>query len=83
MRIYMQHTAELTLRPKFYQICLDPDLLEGWLLIKEWGFQGSPGRIKKEHYLHQSDAEDALIKTRDSQLKRGYRIVFVQGVAPP
>ena len=83
MRLYLQHTAEPTLRPKFYQICLDPDLFEGWLLVKEWGFQGSPGRIKKEHYSHQSDAEEALIEARDNQLKRGYRIVFVQGATPP
>lgn len=69
--------------PRFYQIHLQPDLLEGWLLIKEWGHSGSPGRVKQEHYTRIEDAENALIATRDAQLKRGYKVVFVQGQNAP
>jgi predicted DNA-binding WGR domain protein len=79
MRIYMQSAADDKQLPKFYQIHLEPDLLEGWLLVKEWGHQGSPGRVKKEHYANAEDAQQAALATRDAQLKRGYRVVFVQG----
>ncbi|MDH5544861.1 MAG: WGR domain-containing protein [Gammaproteobacteria bacterium] len=65
--------------PRFYQIHLEQDLLEGWLVVKEWGHQGSPGRVKREHYTSKDEAEKAALESRDSQIKRGYRVVFVQG----
>lgn len=69
--------------PRFYQIHLEPDLLEGWLLVKEWGHQGAAGRVKKEHFLSLEDAEKAALNSRDQQIKRGYRVVFVQGDRNP
>lgn len=83
MRIYMQTAGDSEHLPRFYQIHLEPDLLEGWILVKEWGHQGSPGRVKKEHYKHAEDAQQAALSTRDAQLKRGYRVVFIQGSKIP
>lgn len=83
MRIYMQMPAVDDSLPRFYQLYLEPDLLDGWLLTKEWGHQGSPGRIKHEHYPDHATAEQALIVARDAQTKKGYRIVFVQGQTKP
>jgi predicted DNA-binding WGR domain protein len=79
MRIYMQSAADTQQLPRFYQIHLEKDLLEGWLLVKEWGHQGSPGRVKKEHFKSAEEAQQAALATRDAQLKRGYRVVFIQG----
>jgi len=83
MRIYMQSAADENHLPKFYQIHLEPDLLEGWLLVKEWGHQGSPGRVKEEHYVSADEAQQAALATRDAQIKRGYRVVFIQGTKLP
>ncbi len=79
MRIYMQMAAFEDKPPRFYHLFLQPDLIEGWTLVKEWGFQGSGGRLKKEHYPGYDEAEKALMLSRDAQAKRGYRVVFVEG----
>ena len=83
MRIYMQTAATETSQPRFYQLHLGPDLLDGWMLTKEWGAQGSPGRVQKKYYATPEEAQKALIDARDQQIKRGYRIVFMEGQANP
>jgi predicted DNA-binding WGR domain protein len=63
---------------RFYHLHLQEDLLAGWTLIREWGYQGSGGRVIREHYALREEAEAALIRVRDEQLKRGYHVVFMQ-----
>ncbi|MEJ2685941.1 MAG: WGR domain-containing protein [Gammaproteobacteria bacterium] len=65
--------------PRYYHLHLQEDLLEGWTLVREWGFQGASGRIKRDHFADRESAEQALLQSRDEQLKRGYRVVFLQG----
>lgn len=79
MRIYMQtpHIPEQPLR--FYHLHLQQDLLGGWTLVRESGLQGKRGAVKQAHFDNREDAERALSKFRDAQLKRGYRIVFSKG----
>ncbi|MCW8882480.1 MAG: WGR domain-containing protein [Sedimenticola sp.] len=79
MRIYMQtlHSAEQPLR--YYHLHLQPDLLSGWNLVRESGIQGTRGQVTKEHFEERDEAERILIKRRDMQLKRGYRVVFREG----
>lgn len=79
MRIYMQMPALEGRPPRFYHLFLQPDLLGGWSLVKEWGLQGSGGRVKREHYEDYAAAEMALMAGRDAQTKRGYRVVFAEG----
>jgi len=79
MRIYMQLPAIEGKPPRFFHLFLQPDLIDGWSLVKESGFQGSAGRLKREHYSDYENAENALIKSRDAQSKRGYQIVFMEG----
>ncbi len=79
MRIYMQTQATPEQPLKFYLLQLQQDLLSGWSLVRESGFQGSRGRVYREFFDHREEAEQALIKRRDLQLKRGYRIVFREG----
>ena len=79
MHIYMQNITADKKSPRFYNLMLQKDLLEGWTLIREWGPQGSPGRVKHDHHLTQEDAISALINVRDTQLRRGFQVVFTQG----
>ena len=79
MRIYMQTQAVENQVPKYYHLHLEPDMFEGWLLTKEWGSQGSPGRIQKKHFTSVENAEKAMLESRDMQIKKGYQVVFVQG----
>ena len=81
MRIYMQIPPEGAKAPRYYHLHLQEDLLEGWTLIREWGYQGAAGRVKKEHFNDRESAESALLGGRDEQIKRGYQVVFMQAQA--
>lgn len=82
MRIFMQTPLTDDRPPRFYHLFLQEDLLEGWTLVREWGFQGSAGRVVREHFSDREQAEAALIRHRDAQIRRGYRIMFQQGEQP-
>ena len=79
MRIYMQTPPMEDKAPRFYQLYLQPDLLGGWSLVKEWGYQGAGGRLTRQHFEDRDSAFDAMMGVRDAQLKRGYRVIFVEG----
>ena len=68
---------------RFYHIILQQDLLGGWTLIKETGFQGGAGRVTKAHFDVWEDAETAMIKVLDAQSQKGYRVVFIDGHESP
>jgi predicted DNA-binding WGR domain protein len=79
MRIYMQTPVTDDKPPRFYQLHLQEDLLEGWSVVREWGSQGSPGRVKRNHYATREEAERAMLMIRDAQVNRGYRVMFMRG----
>lgn len=79
MRIYLQMPAADTRVVRYYQLILEPDLLGGWMLVREWGQQGAASRVKRDYFTTWDAAEAALSSARDSQIAKGYRIVFVQG----
>ena len=81
MRLYMQIPPEGDKAPRYYHLHIQEDLLEGWSLIREWGYQGTAGRVKKEHFQDREAAEAALLTVRDEQIKRGYQVVFMQAEA--
>ncbi len=84
MRIYLQTAPTPDKQPRYFHLFLQEDLLDGWTLITETGRQGSSGRTTKLHFGSREQAETALTKARDAQVKRGYRVVFVKGEqAPP
>lgn len=78
MRIYMQVPPSDGRPPRFYHLHLQEDLLEGWTLVREWGFQGASGRVVRDQFPDREQAEQAMLDIRDQQLKKGYRIVFMQ-----
>ena len=75
----MQTVADADKFPRFYQLLLQEDLINGWTLVREWGQQGAAGRVKKDHFACREDAQRALLKVRDAQLQRGYRVVYMRG----
>lgn len=79
----MQTPVGEDVSPRYYHLHLQEDLLDGWTLVREWGRQGSSGRVVKQHYPNREGAEQALLMVRDEQLKRGYRVVFIQGQEQP
>ena len=79
MRIYMQTQYSPGQPLRFYHLHLQPDLLDGWTLIRESGVQGLRGQTRQQYFEQRSDAEQALIGWRDKQIKKGYRVVFREG----
>ncbi|HYQ72284.1 MAG TPA: WGR domain-containing protein [Gammaproteobacteria bacterium] len=76
----MQIPPEGDKAPRYYHLHLQEDLIDGWTLIREWGYQGAAGRLRKEHYPDRETAMAALMKVRDEQIRRGYHVVFIQAV---
>ncbi|MET0232179.1 MAG: WGR domain-containing protein [Rhodanobacteraceae bacterium] len=80
MRLFMQSRAEGTDAPRYYQIMLQQDLLGGWTLFREWGQQGGRASSKREVFLERDEALTAFEHARDAQIKRGFRVMFSQGL---
>ena len=83
MRIFMQTKPAANEAPKFCNLLLQQDLLGGWTLIRETGQPGQRGSLKREFYESQADAQAALERVRDQQLKRGFQVMFRQGQGAP
>jgi len=80
MRIYMQQIPEdLGQAPRFLHLIIQEDLLDGWTLVREMGYQGNAGRIRRHHFDEYPEAMHAMLLERDTQIKRGYQVVFVDG----
>ena len=83
MRLYLQTVPGSTDAPRYVQITLEQDLLGGWTLYRESGTQGGRATMKREQFLERDAAIAAFEKTRDAQLKRGFRLMFAQGQEGP
>lgn len=80
MRIYMQQLpTEAGRAPRFLHLHIQEDLIDGWNLVKETGYQGSSGKVTRTHFNDAEAATEAMLAERDRQLKRSYRVVFVEG----
>ena len=79
MRIFMQTQPSEGESLRFFQLHLQKDLLGGWMLVHESGFQGLRGQVKREYFEQREEAEEAMQLQRDKKLKRGYRVVFREG----
>ena len=80
MRIYLQTVPTVGEPLRYYHLHLQPDLLSGWNVVRESGVQGRSGQVKKEHYELREEAEKSLINWRDRQIKRGFRVMFREGM---
>ena len=83
MRLLMQQRPDGREAPRFVQLQLQPDLLGGWELLRETGQTGGRSTLRRELYDNQASAIAALEAARDTQLKRGFQLVFAQGADAP
>ncbi|MEO6138807.1 MAG: WGR domain-containing protein [Luteimonas sp.] len=83
MRLLLQQRPDGREAPRFVQLMLEPDLLGGWALVREIGQIGGRSQLKREQYLDQASAQTALEQARDTQLKKGFQLMFVQGAEAP
>lgn len=83
MRIFLQTPYSSDRPQRFYHLFLQEDMLGGWSLVKEWGFQGASGTMQKEHFKEREQAIEAMLRSREQQLKRGYKVMFFQGEDMP
>ncbi|MBP6748363.1 MAG: WGR domain-containing protein [Xanthomonadaceae bacterium] len=67
--------------PRFVQLQLEADLLGGWTLIRETGQIGGRSTLRREQYLDQTSALAAFERARDQTLKKGFQLMFAQGVS--
>ena len=83
MRVLMQQPPHGQEQPRFVSISLQQDLLGGWTLLRESGLIGGKSQLKREQFLDTDPAIEAFEKTRAAHVKKGFQVVFVQGVAEP
>lgn len=83
MRLYLQTPPGTADAPRYVQITLEQDLLGGWMLYRESGTEGGRATLRREQYLERDEATAAFEKARDTQIKRGYRVMFAQGQEGP
>ena len=63
--------------------CLPRLSRHGWTLYRESGTQGGRATLKRDQYLERDEAIAAFEKMRDATLKRGFRVMFAQGLDGP
>lgn len=83
MRVLMQQPPQGQEQPRFVSISLQQDLLGGWTLLRESGLIGGKSQLKREQFLETEPALEAFEKARAAHFKKGFQVVFVQGVAEP
>lgn len=82
MRIYLQSPIAQGKTPKFCQLQIQKDLLNGWSLIREYGNQGYAGKVSQQTFENRDEAIEALELAKDELTKKGFKIVFAQGESP-
>jgi predicted DNA-binding WGR domain protein len=83
MRLLLQQKPLAGESPKYVQLILQQDLLGGWTLLRESGQIGGKVQLKREQYLDQDAAIAAFEKARDTQVHRGFQVMFAQGAEAP
>ena len=83
MRLFFLTKPQASDAPRYYQLVLQQDLLGGWTLYREWGQQGGRVSTKREVYLERDDALSAFELARAAQLRRGFLVMFSQGMEAP
>ena len=83
MRLLLQQLPEGPEAPRFVQLQLEADLFGGWNLVRESGQTGKRSQLKREQFLDHASALVAFERARDQTLKKGFQLVFAQGVEEP
>ena len=83
MRLLLQQKPAAGEAPKYVQLMLQQDLLGGWTLLRESGQIGGKAQLKRELYLERESAIAAFEKARDTQVRKGFQVMFTQGADAP
>jgi hypothetical protein len=83
MRLLLQQRPDGRVAPRFVQLMLERDRLGGWTLGRESGQSGGRSTVRREQFLEQAAAMAAFEHARDLQLKKGFQLMFAQGVDAP
>jgi len=57
---------------RFYNLNISPDIFGGWLLVREYGRVGSPGRLLTNWFETQTACQKALESLLLCKKRRGY-----------
>lgn len=83
MRLLLQALVPDDPSPQFLQLVLQQNLFGGWELLRESGRIGGRTSLRREQFANREEAIAALERMRDQYLRRGWRLTFSQGEAPP
>ena len=83
MRLLLQLKPAGGEAPRFVQLMLQEDLLGGWSLLRESGHTGGRSQAKVEQFTDRDAAMAAFENARDTQLRRGFQVMFAQGSEAP
>ena len=83
MRLLLQQKPNAGEAPKFVQLTLQQDLLGGWTLLREAGQIGGKTQLRREQFLERDAAVSAFEKARDTQVRKGFQVMFAQGAQAP
>jgi predicted DNA-binding WGR domain protein len=61
-------------RHRFYVLRTLPTLFGEWVLLREWGRIGSPGRVRRDCHPSEGEAAAALAKLARQKHRRGYAL---------
>ena len=59
-------------RHRFYLLRTLPTLFGDWIVLREWGQIGLPGRVRRDRHETENDALSTLIKLACRKRRRGY-----------
>ncbi|HEY9144478.1 MAG TPA: WGR domain-containing protein [Arenimonas sp.] len=83
MRLLLQQKPNAGESPRFVQLTLQQDLLGGWTLLREAGQIGGKTQLRREQFLERDAAVSAFEKARDTQVRKGFQVMFAQGAQAP
>lgn len=58
---------------RFYVLSVEPALLAGAALLRQWGRIGTRGRTRVELFANEAEAKEALMRLAAAKARRGYR----------
>ena len=76
--VRLTHSIPDANRHRFYLLRTLPTLFGDWVLLREWGRMGSPGRVRRDRHPSESEAVIALAKLARQKRRRGYSLQEMQ-----
>lgn len=76
--IRLTHSIPDANQHRFYLLRTLPTLFGDWVLLREWGRMGSPGRVRRDRHPSKSEAVGALAKLARQKHRRGYALQDMQ-----